>query len=381
MKCECSSVVDFEGPCHDDLENYEDFIVNMNACYDENIPERDIEPEDLKPLIDPSFEYKLAIGNLLEISLFGEEELEVEQAVVATDGNIYYSLLPPMRAEGKTLQELIKDLEHELARYYKNPLVAVNPRFFPSHNFKILGRVRYPGLYMLNYPMTLRDALALAGGLITEEVRYSDADIRFRSNADLTNSFIVREGKKVNVDFKDLFYNPETKQNIYVRPEDYIYIAPISKQRVYVLGAVRRPRTVAWVRGMTLMGALTAATGWDGGYPYSPDINKVLVLRGSLFCPKVIEVDVAEILYGCALDVFLVPGDIVYAQNKTMRFGRELIHIAVDTFINSFGTAAGSYYANAYFLPPPDISNNDNGDNSNSNSGNNEDINVRFRRR
>lgn len=357
MKCECDCVLDFEGPYPEPPDDQYDNC-DVEGFFDNR---KAVTPEDLEPRVDPFNEYRLSVGNLLEISLFGEDELDVEQAVVATDGNIYYSLLGAMPAAGKTLKELIRDLEEALSKYYKNPLVAVVPRYFSQHNYKVLGRVRFPGQFELSFPLTLRDALSQAGGLITEEIRYSDADIRFRSAADLSLSFLVRNGQKLDIDFQNLLYSPDSTQNVYIRPGDYVYIAPSDRPRVFVLGAVRRPRTVSYVKGLTLLGALTSAVGWEGGFPYSPDINKVLILRGSLICPKVIEVDVAEILYGCALDVYLAPGDIVYAQNKTMRFGRELIHLAVESFINSFGTAAGSYYANAYWLPPPSVSsNNDN---------------------
>ncbi len=67
-------------------------------------------------------------------------------------------------------------------------------------------------------------------------------------------------------------------------------------------------------------------------------------------------------MHGYTLDVFLASGDIVYVPNKTLRFGRKLIRLAIDTFINSFGTAAGSYYANRFWFPPP----NTNSDNNNS---------------
>ncbi|MFN4173854.1 MAG: hypothetical protein ACK4HV_01955, partial [Parachlamydiaceae bacterium] len=62
-------------------------------------------------------------------------------------------------------------------------------------------------------PITLRGAIAQAGGLLVESISYEDTDEKTRASSDLTRSFIVRDGKKLNIDFQELVYSGVSKQD------------------------------------------------------------------------------------------------------------------------------------------------------------------------
>ncbi len=123
MATHCSSVIEYD--CDEDVdEEMQKEALDRRPCYLEG---RDITPEDLQPWVDVNNELILAVGDLLEISLFGDEELDVEQAIIAGDGNLYFFLLPPIPAAGRTLKQP--------CRYTYGGIwpVSIKIRLSPSH--------------------------------------------------------------------------------------------------------------------------------------------------------------------------------------------------------------------------------------------------------
>ena len=59
--------------------------------------------------------------------------------------------------------------------------------------------------------------------------------------ADLRHSFVMRQGQSLPVDFYRLLREGDTSQNIYLQPDDFVYVPSALSQQVYVLGAVRFP--------------------------------------------------------------------------------------------------------------------------------------------
>lgn len=347
----------FEDKC---LRN---FYIDYNFdCAEEEYPceddpdsdSRDLTEEDFLPPPIQATTYKLQRGDVLKISVFEETDTTIEKCVIAPDGNLYYLVLKGFRAEGLTLPELKKELEERLSTFYLAPQVNIMPTFLAGLNYKVLGRVNKPGLYPLTMPTTLVGAIAQAGGLLVETISYEDSDEKTRASADLHRSFIIRDGKKLNIDLHELVYSAESKQNIFLRPNDYIFIHETVTQEVFLLGNVRAPKAVPYYEGITLLNLLSQGQGWETMARWdSPNMHAVVVLRGKLCDPCYMIVDVPEILKGCALDVVLCPGDIVYIPNKPFRLVRELVRLAAESFIYGFAANAGSFYSEQRWFPPP----------------------------
>lgn len=313
-----------------------------------------ITPDMLDPTVHSAQSYKLAIGDHLEIAIFGDEDTVASRVVIASDGKIYYTFLEGIVAAGRTIPEVSEEIASKLGHLFLNPVVTIIPLTSVNNIYKILGRVQLPGVYRINGPMRLRDAIGEAGGLLTESFKDKDRDADLLPLANLHASFVIRDKKKIRVDFEKLLYTGDESQNIFIRPGDYVYIAPSDHAEVYVLGNVRGARSMTYTRGLTLMQALASTGGWTSGYAYAADISRVIVLRGNLECPCVAEIDLCLILQGKARDLYLQPGDIVYVPDKQMRFGRELVRLAIFTFVDSFATGAGSYYGDILF---PNVTN------------------------
>lgn len=339
-----------------------DYIIDYNDCFEEvciGSDESCLEPLQKAHLtgdmfnpfepIDPN--YRLARGDILEISIFDEEETTIENAMIAPDGKLYYTVLEGIQAADRKPDEVAKEIQANLDHLFLHPLVSITPRETQALNYRVLGRVQTPGVFPFEGPVTLSEAISEAGGLLTQTAKEQDYGRRYLiPYANLENSFITRGNQKLDVDFQKLLLEGDNSQNIYLRPDDYIYIAGSERKEVFVLGYVNAPQRLPYVPKMTLMSTIATVGGWPTPSPYSPNLDRVLVIRGSLECPRVCCVSVNTILCGQALDVFLEPGDIVYASHKHFRFGREMVLFAIDSFITAFVSGAGEHYTRLHWF-------------------------------
>ncbi len=112
-------------------------------------------------------------GDLLEISVFEVEELSKIRLRVPLRGVISLPLLGQIQAAGRTTAELEDEIRTRLQRkFMHDPQVSV---FLTEHNSQrvsVIGAVRKGGVFTLNRPIRLADALALAEGLTDEADRH-----------------------------------------------------------------------------------------------------------------------------------------------------------------------------------------------------------------
>src|SRR5688500_15103834 len=123
--------------------------------------------------------------------------------------------------------------------------------------------------------------------------------------ADLPNSFVVRNGERLPVSFDKLLREGDMRHNIYLHPDDFIYLPSSVSRDIYVLGAVRTPKAVPRQHN-TIIGAIAEA----GGPIKNAHLSQVAIVRGSLDNPKIAVLNYNEIIAGKAPNVLLEPRDI-----------------------------------------------------------------------
>jgi polysaccharide export outer membrane protein len=94
-------------------------------------------------------------------------------------------------------------------------------------------------------------------------------------NADLNNSFVLRNGQKLSADFYKLVIRGDISQDIQLRPNDVIFIPDNFEKRIMVIGKVKTPSVVQYREGMTVLEAVLSA----GGFTEFADQNDVMVVR------------------------------------------------------------------------------------------------------
>jgi len=284
---------------------------------------------------DPS-SFHLSVGDVVDVSVFGFGDT-VAVTPIAPDGKLYYMFMEGIAAAGRTPDEVARDIERGLAHLFNQPGVSVLPQQFAKNRFLALGKVVYPGTYPLESSLTLRQALAKAGGLAQGIYRGSTIQL-----ASLKDSYVLRAGERIPVNFESLVNRNDASQDVYVRPGDVIYIASGLGQEVYLMGAVSEQKTTAYTDGLTLVQLISGSSDRGGGYLQNACLKQVLILRGALKDPTTSEVNLSRILEGRAPDVFLMPGDIVYVPEKPFRFARELARNVVLTFVRTFAAEFGA---------------------------------------
>jgi polysaccharide biosynthesis/export protein len=127
-------------------------------------------------------------------------------------------------------------------------------------------------------------------------------------------------------------------QNIYLQPDDFVYLPSGRVGNVHVLGAVATPRAVDYTNQLTLVQSVAQAGGTlRDAYP-----SHVAIVRGSLNQPRVAVVDFNAIIRGQAPDVVLEAQDIVYVPHSPYRVLNRYVDLILDTFVRTIGVNEGA---------------------------------------
>lgn len=253
----------------------------------------------------------------------GSQRTEVE---IGPDGTLSYYHATSLKAAGLTMDELRAKLTERMRELYKNVHVIVTPHQFRSKRFYMLGKITEKGSYVLDRPLTILEATAQASGLEIGLFNHNTVEL-----ADLNRSFVMRNGKKLGVDFYKLFMQGDLSQNRLIEPDDYIYIASSTANEYYVLGAVGSPGKMGYVPDATLITSIVRS----GGFADKAFRRKVLVIRGSMSEPETIVVDALKILSGEEKDFRVQPSDIIYVSEKSWQRASDLLDMATTAFIQA----------------------------------------------
>ena len=132
-----------------------------------------------------SRKYTIGAEDMLDIRVWENPQLSVV-VQVRPDGMITVPLVGDIAAAGKAPLKLKEDLEKSLASYIQNPSVTVLVQAINSLKVYLLGGGVNSGVLPMNSETTLMQFLSQVGPL---------------DNADLDGAFLLRNGKRLDVDF------------------------------------------------------------------------------------------------------------------------------------------------------------------------------------
>ncbi|MFA5913776.1 MAG: polysaccharide biosynthesis/export family protein [Burkholderiales bacterium] len=128
--------------------------------------------------------YRLGTGDVISITVFGEDDLTKSKIRLSDAGTISYPVLGELQVRGKTVGELEKMITDGLrGTYLVNPRVSVTIDEYRP--FFINGQVKAPKSYPYEPGLTVRKAATIAGGF-TE--RASMSKITVVRDADPTHT-------------------------------------------------------------------------------------------------------------------------------------------------------------------------------------------------
>jgi protein involved in polysaccharide export with SLBB domain len=150
------------------------------------------------------------------------------------------------------------------------------------------------------------------------------------------------------VNLQRLLKNGDLSQNIYLQPDDFVYLQSPRSESIYVLGAVVLPNAVPYREGISLATAMAYA---GGPAPYA-SMSQIAIIRGSLSQPSIATVNFRRISDGELADIELEPGDLVYVPRTTFYVLEVFLNTALDTLVRTVAVNEGR---NAVFHNPTPV--------------------------
>ncbi|HQP92110.1 MAG TPA: polysaccharide biosynthesis/export family protein, partial [Candidatus Omnitrophota bacterium] len=184
-------------------------------------------------------EYLISSGDVLDISVWKVADLS-RDVIVRPDGMISFPLIGNVETAGRTLTQLDDELTEKLKAYVKDPQVSVMIREFGSKTevledvflnerpevsvvikkiggkkIIVMGDVKTPGVLKFTAPITIAEAISLAGDF----TRYA-----VRNNVVVIRGDIRNKPEIIFADLIKLYKEGDLSQNIILQPQDIIFV-------------------------------------------------------------------------------------------------------------------------------------------------------------
>ncbi len=270
-----------------------------------------VEVEEKVDTTPPFIDYTVGPGDVLFVNVSGKSEFSsvlspgqasLKGSRVDGNGKIHLPLVGSVRVSGRTVEQLQKELKEKYSHYIKEPWVIVEITEYKSKPIYLLGQFKNPGVYYIDRPTNVIQAIAYGNGL--------------SPSANLRGARILRDEKLLPVDIYDLLMHGDITQNIWLDAGDSIYAPDSKDQSVFVLGLVNKSGPVDMINGkLTLLQALAEAQ-FDEKASYSSDIR--IIRSHSPTKGELIVVDLDKILSGQSGLFPLMEGDIIYVAHSSI---------------------------------------------------------------
>jgi polysaccharide export outer membrane protein len=253
----------------------------------------------------PADEYRVGIGDVLEVAVFGNEDLS-RAATVQTNGTITLPLLGEVTVHEMSVGEIKRKLTALLERdYLVNPQVEVKVREYQSRFVTVLGEVGAPGRKALRGRTRLIDVLVEAGGFTP----------RASGEVVVTRAEGALPGGATSLRLR-LSSGAPTEQDrvaleLLLRHGDIVTAAP--KFYVTVDGEVQQPGRYVVESDLTVTGAISSAGGLTR---FGSNNVKVRRTRTETGQPEILEVDLKAVRAGKEPDLALLPNDVVSVPRR-----------------------------------------------------------------
>lgn len=159
--------------------------------------------------------YRLGPEDVISIEVFNQERYTRKGIIVPPSGRISLQLIPGgVFVNGKTPEEVARIIEKQYDEYIIGPQVTVTLEKAASYRYSILGDVAQPGVRLMNRRLTVTEAIAEAGGVLTTGDRSKVTVLRRKADGDMDP--IV-----VNV---SAIYKGKQPDNFYLAPGDQVLV-------------------------------------------------------------------------------------------------------------------------------------------------------------
>src|SRR5829696_1355612 len=112
--------------------------------------------------------YRLGPEDVVSIEVFNQDRYSRKGITIPPSGRISLSLIPGgVFVNGKTVEEVAAIIAKRYDEYIIDPQVTVSLDKASSYRYSVIGDVGQPGIRLMNHRMTVTEALAEAGGVLS----------------------------------------------------------------------------------------------------------------------------------------------------------------------------------------------------------------------
>jgi polysaccharide export outer membrane protein len=260
------------------------------------------------PTPRPSADYQVGPGDVLEVLVYGNEDLS-RIPTVQTNGAIVMPLLGDVQVAGLTIAEVQRKITTLLAKdYLVNPQVEVKVKEYQSQFVSVVGEVNAPGRQPLRGRTRLIDALIEAKGFTPRasgEVMITRSDGTFDGGR---NTITVRISSSASPSAQDTI-----NLELPLKSGDIVTASP--KFYVTVDGEVNRPGRYAIEADLTVTGVVSLAGGLTRFGSSTVKVRRNDPQTGKV---SVIEVDLKDVRNGKKPDLPLLPNDVISVKRRIL---------------------------------------------------------------
>ncbi|MBS0493896.1 MAG: polysaccharide export protein [Proteobacteria bacterium] len=163
----------------------------------------------------PDYNYIVGPGDTLNIIVWRNPDLSLS-VPVRPDGQVSMPLVDGLVAQGKTSVQIARDMEKELSKYVRDPVVTVIVTRFVgpySEQIRVVGEAAKPQFLSYKQKMTVLDVMIAVGGL---------TDFADGNSATLVRA--AEGNKRYKVRLHDLVKRGDIGANVEVLPGDILII-------------------------------------------------------------------------------------------------------------------------------------------------------------
>ena len=161
------------------------------------------------------YSYLIGPGDNLNIIVWRNPELSMS-VPVRPDGKFSTPLIDELTAQGKNSIEISREIEKQLGKYVRDPVVTVVVTSFVGpydQQIRVVGEAAKPQVLAYKQNMTLLDVMIAVGGL-TDFAAGNEATILRKADGD----------KQYSVRLKDLIKRGDISANVEMKPGDILII-------------------------------------------------------------------------------------------------------------------------------------------------------------
>lgn len=161
------------------------------------------------------YNYIIGAGDALNIIVWRNPELSMA-VPVRPDGKVAAPLVDDLMAQGKTPAQLSRDIEEQLGKFVRDPVVTVLVTGFVgpyTEQIRVVGEAARPQFLNYKKDMSVLDVMIAVGGL-TDFADGNAATIQRASDGN----------KRYSVRLKDLLKRGDLSANVEMKPGDILVI-------------------------------------------------------------------------------------------------------------------------------------------------------------